>query len=197
MPASPPNSPAFLALDLEFNQPSKKIIQVGVAIGSASQEESLWAVRQWVLAPGEPIAPNITALTGISDQDVADKAVPLSQLAAELSALIEAHKPFVNPVTWGGGDSQALLSAFKHQDLSFPYFGRRWVDVKTWHALLALARQQNCSGGLRSVMARYGLQFSGPPHRADVDAFNTLRLFFKMLERQRLLEELAMMAKRT
>jgi inhibitor of KinA sporulation pathway (predicted exonuclease) len=40
-------------------------------------------------------------------------------------------------------------------------------------------------------MARYKLQFVGKAHRADVDAFNTLRLFFAILERQRTLETCA------
>ncbi len=40
-------------------------------------------------------------------------------------------------------------------------------------------------------MARYKLQFVGKAHRADVDALNTLRLSFTILERQRLLEACA------
>ena len=35
---------------------------------------------------------------------------------------------------------------------------------------------------------RYKLQFVSKAHRADIDAFNTLRLFFAILERQRTLE---------
>ena len=46
-------------------------------------------------------------------------------------------------------------------------------------------------GGLSKAMARYKLQFVGKAHRADVDALNTLRLSFTILERQRLLEACA------
>jgi len=42
----------YVALDLEFNQPSRKIIQVGVAIGSPMQSQEEWLVRQWLLDPG-------------------------------------------------------------------------------------------------------------------------------------------------
>lgn len=39
----------YVALDLEYNQPSGTIIQVGVAIGSASQNQQQYIVRRWNL----------------------------------------------------------------------------------------------------------------------------------------------------
>jgi len=47
-----------------------------------------------------------------------------------------------------------------------------------------LAKSKRPTGGLKSAMAEYKLQFQGTPHRADDDALNTLRLFFTILERQ-------------
>jgi hypothetical protein len=38
-------------------------------------------------------------------------------------------------------------------------------------------------------MGRFKMQFPGTPHRADVDASNTLALFFGLLRRQSKLEE--------
>lgn len=172
----------FLALDLEMNQPSGRIIQVGAAIGQVGQTAPYFTVRQWLINPGEPIAPEITALTGISDALLEAEAVPLCQVALELGALIQEYNPFVNPVTWGGGDSALLLDCFRSAGIDFPHFGRRWIDIKTWHVMKELSRGVSPAGGLRKAMAKYGLQFQGLPHRADVDAFNTLRLFFKMLE---------------
>lgn len=174
----------FVALDLEFNQPSRRIIQVGVALGTLGQPEVTYQVRSWLLDPGEPVAPEITQLTGITDDAIAAGAVPLSKVAVELGAMLSQGPVFVNPVTWGGGDAETLLAAFREGGIAFPHFGRRWLDVKTMHSLLRLAQGKNPSGGLRSIMAQYGLAFSGMPHRADVDALNTLRLFFRLLERQ-------------
>lgn len=184
----------FLALDLELNQPSGRIIQVGVAIGSPAQSEEEFVVRQWLLSPDEPLAAFITELTGITDADLAERAVSWEQMAQELLALIEEHKPFVNPVTWGGGDSVELLQAFKERGIAFPAFGRRWIDCKTYHVFSSLAQGKSTSGGLRSIMARYGLTFKGVAHRADTDAFNTLRMFFRLLERQSSLEAMAKLA---
>lgn len=188
------NTP-FLALDLELNQPSNRIIQVGIALGSRMQSEEEWVVRQWLLDPEEPIAPFITELTGISDADIAAGAVPWTQMASELGALIEAHRSFINPVTWGGGDSVELLAGLRERSIDFPFFGRRWVDVKTMHTFLALTHGKNPTGGLRSILSHYKIRFAGTPHRAHHDAFNTLRLFFRLLERQESLEAIVALAK--
>lgn len=187
--------PFFLALDLELNQPSQKIIQVGVAIGGRLQSEEEYVVRQWLLSPEEPLAPEIVALTGITEEDLSQRAVTWEQMASELLALIEQYKPFVNPVTWGGGDSLELLTALAEKGIAFPAFGRRWIDCKTFHVFATLSRGKNPSGGLRSIMGRYGLTFKGAPHRADVDAYNTLRLFFRLLERQLVSELILEMAR--
>ena len=138
----------------------------------------------------EPISEFITQLTGITNEDCS-AGVALAQCAQELGDLLREQEVFVNPVTWGGGDSADLLRTFAQAQIEFHHFGRRWIDVKTWTTLLSLARTRTATvqhGGLSKAMARYKLQFVGKAHRADDDAFNTLRLFFAILDRQRTLE---------
>lgn len=185
----------YIALDLEMNQPSGRIIQVGVSIGDKNQKEEEYITRQWLLSPDEPLSTFIIDLTGITEEDIQERAVPWAQMASELNALIQEQKPFVNPITWGGGDSVELLAALREKEIEFHQFGRRWVDVKTFHVMTMIATGKNPSGGLRSVMAKYGVTFKGTPHRADVDAFNTLRLFFRILSRQRTFEAMTTLAK--
>jgi DNA polymerase III epsilon subunit-like protein len=172
---------SYLALDLELNQPSRKVIQVGIAIAYPKQLQSQYWTRQWLLDPDEPIAPAITSLTGITNADIQTRAVAWELMASELSALIVTHNTFINPVTWGGADSAELLAALKDRGIAFRHFGRRWIDIKTCHVMLMLAHGKSHVGGLRSVMGRHGVSFKGAAHRADIDAANTLRLFFKLL----------------
>lgn len=185
----------YLALDLELNQPSGKIIQVGVAIGSVRDRRSQYITKKWYISPNEPIDPFITGLTGITDSDISMYCVSHETVARELGELIKEHKTFINPVTWGGGDSTELLAEFCKNHADFPHFGRRWIDVKTWYTYLMLSRGKAPSGGLSSAMGAFKLQFQGDAHRADVDAENTLAFFFKLLERQRNIENVIDSAK--
>jgi inhibitor of KinA sporulation pathway (predicted exonuclease) len=182
----------FLSLDLELNNaqdnstPNPKIIQVGVAVGNYEMycnDEII--TEKWYLDPHEPIYPFITELTGITDEDIQTKSVTHGVLAEELGKFIKQHNVFVNPVTWGGGDSTELKREFIDRNIPFQFFGRRWIDVKTWHILHLLTNGKRPSGGLRSSLNIHKMKFLGTPHRADDDAFNTLRLFFKLLENQR------------
>ena len=185
----------FLALDLELNQPSGKIIQVGVAIGDKNTRFEDYVVRKWFIDPQEPISEFINDLTGITDANIRAESYSHDFVARELSALIKEHKCFVSPVQWGGGDSVELLAEFCKNHVDFPHFGRRWIDVKTWYTYLMLTRGKQPSGGLSSAMGYFKLHFKGKAHRADVDAANTLALFFKLLDRQARLENILDSAK--
>ena len=185
----------FLSLDLELNQPSGKIIQVGVAIGSLQDRREQYITHKWYINPNEPLDPFIIDLTGITPSDISTYCVSHETVARELGELIREHKTFVNPVTWGGGDSTELLAEFCKNHADFPHFGRRWIDVKTWYTLYMLARGKNPTGGLASAMGTYKMHFKGRAHQADVDAENTLALFFKIIERQRSMETLVDAAK--
>jgi len=185
----------FLALDLELNQPSGKIIQVGIAIGSIHDRFEDYIVRKWYIDPHEPISEFINDLTGITDADIRAECYSHDFVARELSALIKEHNTFINPVTWGGGDSRELLDEFCQNHADFPHFGRRWIDVKTWYTYLMLTKGKTPSGGLASAMGYFKLHFKGKAHRADVDAANTLALFFKLLERQSQMENIIGLAK--
>lgn len=180
----------FLSLDLELNNgpagetPRPKIIQVGICIADLNEPMSDWVVKKWYIDPHEPIFRFITELTGITDQDISDHAVSHEQMADELSALIIEHDTFMNPVVWGGGDSSELLEEIRDRDIYFPHFGRRWIDVKTIHTFLCIAKGKNPSGGLSSVMGQNKINFEGKAHRADIDAFNTMKLFSHYVKRQ-------------
>ena len=180
----------YLALDLELNNapdgltPNPSIIQVGVTIGSARQLPSEWIVKKWFVKVNEPIYPFITELTGITTDDVKN-GLQHYDIANELDKLIKDNNVFVNPVTWGGGDASELKADFERWGVEFNNFGRRWIDVKTLHTLNMLARGKKPNGGLSSALSVYDLIFEGKEHRADIDAYNTLKLFFEILKRQK------------
>jgi inhibitor of KinA sporulation pathway (predicted exonuclease) len=196
------NNQKFLALDLELNNapdnstPKPKIIQIGIAIGDYDMYlNDTIITHKWYLNPNEPIYPFITELTGITDEDVQTKSVGHDILIGQLAQFIKRHNVFVNPVTWGGGDSAELKQEFIDRNIPFPFFGRRWIDVKTWYSLRLLTNGKKPAGGLNSALNTYKMKFVGTPHRADDDAFNTLRLFFKIMEQQQKLYDITNVAK--
>lgn len=174
----------YLALDLELNNKSDgstpRIIEVGVAIGSPTKPEGITKLS-WYLDPEEPIEPFISELTGITDKVIQENSVSHEKVAKELGALIDVYNCFPNPITWGQGDAEELKQEFRERGIKFPHFGRRIFDVKTVYVFQQLALGKTVSGGLRKTMNHYGLKFVGTPHRASDDAFNTLRLFFRLL----------------
>lgn len=186
------NQQNYLALDLELNLDANgkvnKIIQVGVAIGNINDIPGI-QTHCWYIDPGEPIVPYITELTGIADEDIRSKSRPLETVAEELVGLVKEYNTFPNPIQWGGGDSEQLKECFQKNNIEFPCFGHREIDVKTIYTFLQHTRGKDVKGGLRSCMSKYKLSFEGIPHRADVDAYNTLKFYFTLMRRQDMMEQ--------
>lgn len=182
----------YLSLDLELNTNAEgkttKIIQVGVAIGSPEYPDDI-ITHSWYVNPGEPLSPFITQLTGITESMVVEGSTPLSSIAEQLLELVDKYQTFVNPVQWGCGDVAELKGEFTAGDIPFRCFGHRHIDVKTIYSYIETSRGKEAKGGLQSCMSKHKLKFEGQPHRAEVDAFNTLRFYFALLLRQRTLEE--------
>ena len=182
----------YLSLDLELNTNAEgkttKIIQVGVAIGSPEYPDDI-ITHSWYVNPGEPLSPFITQLTGITESMVVEGSTPLSSIAEQLLELVDKYQTFVNPVQWGSGDVAELKGEFAAGDIPFRCFGHRHIDVKTIYSYIETSRGKEAKGGLQSCMSKHKLKFEGQPHRAEVDAFNTLRFYFALLLRQRTLEE--------
>lgn len=182
----------YFALDLELNNLNNgqvpKIIEVGAAFGSPVKPEQINSYS-WYLNPQEPISPFITKLTGITDEIIKEKAVSHETVAEELGALIQTWGCFPNPVVWGQGDADELKAEFRERDIKFPFFGRRIFDVKTLCVFNQIVVGKSPGGGLRKCMNSYGVKFEGTPHRAAIDAENTLRFFFYFLNIERKRQE--------
>lgn len=162
----------IMALDLEMNQPSNTIIQVGYCVGNIRTGD-LHETGGWFVHTSELIHPDITKLTGIK-QSYVDTAKPLVEVYSELVKVHKRYNCFCNPATWGGGDSELLR---KQLPVDTPWiFGRRWIDVKTIHIVNQISKGAKVQGGLARSMLKYSLAFDGRKHDAADDAYNTWRL---------------------
>jgi inhibitor of KinA sporulation pathway (predicted exonuclease) len=169
----------ILSLDLELNQPSNTIIQLGIAVGNLNTGEIL--LKEVIdIHTTEILNPFIIDLTGIRQIDV-DHGQPLQSAYERMVSIANQYDTFINPITWGGGDTETLR---KQLDLDHDRwrFGRRWIDVKTVYIAWRTAQQKEVQGGLAKAMTKLGLCFSGRKHNAGDDAANTFRIYHRLLQ---------------
>lgn len=173
----------YIALDLEMNQPSGKIIQVGVCIGNIVSGEIL-RQQSWYVNPGETISEYITTLTGISNAHIESESYSLKEAYDQLSLMAVHYGANRSLITWGCGDQETLREQLKIEstDPKDWHFGRRYLDVKTLYQCLMLSRNQTTQGGLAKAIAKMGLRFEGKKHDAGDDAYNTFLLFRRLLK---------------
>jgi inhibitor of KinA sporulation pathway (predicted exonuclease) len=164
----------MMSLDLEFNQPSGKIIEVGYVIGDIHTGVILERVSR-LIQIDEKLHPRIISLTGITDEMLDENGISLEMAYAELA---EKHKNsgcFRNAITWGGGDTESLR---RELGASVDWvLGRRWLDAKTLFVTRCIVNQQRVQSGLAKSMTRMGMVFDGKKHRAMDDALNTFIIF--------------------
>lgn len=171
----------FTSLDLEMNQPSRSIIQIGAVIGNVTTGQILDKISIFI-NPHERIANHIVELTKITQEEV-DNGLELEEAYEKLKKMHEKYYSFINCITWGGGDSQELLNQLKKENPGFDgwCFGRRWIDAKTLFISWRLANSQPIQGGLARSMLKVGLRFNGQKHNAMDDAENTFHMYRRML----------------
>jgi len=167
----------LLSLDLEMAQPCGTIIQVGYAIGDTATGEILLSAT-YNIKSDVVVSEFITKLTGIT-QDVVDAGTSLYEAYEQMAKYHAKYKCLMNPLTWGGGDSETLRNQLGADGQWV--FGRRWIDAKTVYISRRMAQGLPFVGGLKKSMGRMGMAFEGEAHRAEVDAINTFRIYHKLL----------------
>lgn len=169
----------LIALDLEMNQPTKTIIQVGLAVGNTVTGQLI--MQEAIdIHTHEILNPDIIELTGISQEQV-NGGVALTAAYDRMVALANLYDVFINPLTWGGGDSETLRQQLNMSNQNWR-FGRRWIDAKTLFIAWRMSQQKEVQGGLARAMTKLGLAFKGRKHNAGDDAANTFRIYHKLLQ---------------
>jgi len=176
----------FISLDLEFNQPSCTLIQIGAVIFDPKSGEIADRFSR-IIHTTERLAPYIIELTGIS-QDQVDNGMDLKQAYVELCLWKKKNKAHKQTVTWGTGDVRALKEQVtkryaKTGDELVWEFGLRDYDAKTIFQSIMLAQGHTTKAGLGTAMQVLGLEFEGRAHDALVDAENTAKIFMFLIRK--------------
>lgn len=180
-----------MVLDAEYNQPSRKTIQLGAAAYNAHTGALIDKILIYV-NPNEPINKEIVELTGITDRDVAN-GMSITEAYEELKRFHAKHKCFRNPLVWGSGvrnDSNHIYMEYREANGLGPdpdiqntdnFMGFRVLDVKTIYQSAQIFRNSRHGGQLKESMERFGLEFEGNQHNALTDALNTFRFWFHLV----------------
>lgn len=173
----------IISLDLEMNQPSGKIIQIGYVI-SNPKNRKIVAKRSLLVNPGEDLNSEISSLTGISAESLE------SGLSLEAAYNILARDMTDNSVTkaaltWGT-DNLYLQKA-----IGIPWgtfcLSQRSIDVKSlFQSWTMTSTDTSMHAGLGSALGKLGSHFVGTAHNAVDDALNTLRVFHILCDKWRL-----------
>lgn len=168
-----------VAVDLEMNQPSRNIIQIG-AVCFQPDKGTIVDTFNYLVNPGEILNPEIVALTRISDEALVG--MPTIKEAAESFSLFK-NKHQVNSIgiVWGAGSSNDVSKIYEESKINNP-FDRRIIDVKGIYQMLANASTADMRAkiGLKKACENVGINWDstyGEPHDALADAYNTMRIY--------------------
>jgi inhibitor of KinA sporulation pathway (predicted exonuclease) len=167
----------LLSIDLELNQPSQKIIQVGACVFRKKDGVIIDKFMVYV-NPQEKLAPEITKLTGITQDQVETHGYSCKEAYFKLKQFAKKHKVFKNPILWGSGSWNDALHLYKEADPGEPNFmGHRVLDVKTLYQMYRIENGEKVKGGLEDAIKELGLTFEGKSHNALWDAINTVKVY--------------------
>lgn len=178
-----------VVFDLENNQPSGKIIEIGaiaVDLLEPDFEKSILGKFSCHVNPNEPITEYITQLTGISQEDV-ENGLQLEDAYNQFVKFYKDNLCDFSIIQWGVGDTTELKQQITsiNPNIEWP-FGRRFIDVKTvfqsWQLSQGMVKLHK---GLKKSCSSLGVQFEGPAHRAFQDAKNTWKLYHNLLGRMK------------
>jgi len=170
-----------MALDLEMNQNSGKIIQVGYAIANTDTQVITQYPGIWV-SIDEELNPKIIQLCHINTDVYNTEKTTLKHAYDIMAEEYKAKECRMNAITWGGGDTECLRKQLGMEDTRW-VFGRRWIDTKSIAQSYFVANGTSHPGGLAKSMTKLGLKFEGTKHRADDDAYNTIRVYLHLLNK--------------
>ena len=169
----------FLFLDLEMDQPSQKIIQVGWTIGDPVSGRVYEIEGPYVRLNGL-LNPIISNLCGV-EQTTLDKADMLDDVYSDMYADYIKHRCSSTVVTWGKGDLSLLHDQVSSR-LPWP-FGQHYMDAKNLYQAWKLKTgADHLKGGLARAMTKFGLHFQGRKHNAGDDAYNTFKIYSRLLK---------------
>lgn len=172
-----------IAMDLEMNQPSGNIIQIGIAytdaLGFGSSKSFLIPLPR-----NETLDPYIIRLTGITPGDLERRAVSFQEACAQIKELLDEGGFNSQVITWGKGDLKKFHQAAAQANI--PPKDTPWDHTTALNLQSVVSFQEMTEDGksrnysLKTACGIHNVKMAVPAHDAEMDAVNTLNLFLEM-----------------
>lgn len=168
----------MIIMDLEMNQPSGTIIQIGACVID-TQKKGVDSKFDSVCNPGELPSEFITGLTGITRSDV-QNAPPIHDVLTSFWDWAREVKAGKRMGAWGK-DIPILQRASALYKIR--YVWPKQYDIKQYVNLhIHFHKREKLGMGLEKCLELYGIEFEGKQHNAYCDAYNTALLLNKVIE---------------
>lgn len=165
----------LIILDLEFNQPSKKLIELGAVKlfrdGGITKEDTFSELIQI----DEPVSDYIVRLTGIDDKMLKKEGKPFTEVALRFHNWAISKSKNIVLASWGGGDIPALRKAYEDNLMKYPFRGKTFdaKSIAVWMSCMCGKRTNKGGDGLGTLLKAWQIKFEGNRHRAKDDALMT------------------------
>lgn len=176
----------IVSLDLEMNQPSRKIIEIGYTI--FNPKSKILLIKSIFVNPQEVLNPEIITLCNITQASV-DGGCTLNEAYNIMCVDILRYQCFKNVMEWGTDHFELRNQlGLKWEDYIFKV---RSLDVKSLFQMYTMSVPQTKTvAGLSKALEILGSTFHGLPHRAHTDSYNTVRVFQIITEKLRKFNEI-------
>jgi DNA polymerase-3 subunit epsilon len=173
---------AFLDVETTGRDPAtERIVELGIVIGRRGEVVERYS---WLINPGRPIPKEMSAIHGITDDDVADKPA-FAGIVPELLERLANAIPAAYNATFDRAFLLAELERAGARPASPPPAVRREVD---WVDPLTFARElykDEDSRALGEMATRLGIELV-KAHRATDDAEAALRVLYALAKNPRI-----------
>ena len=179
-----------ICLDLELNQPSGKIIQIGYVVADIAKDKIL-CKKSLIVDPMEPLGiisglnVHISDYTGITQDRIDREGISLRDAFQIMLLDIIQFNPTKTCVQWGDGsgdnkgDHDHLRRELGLSWDEFVFRPRAW-DVKSQFQIYRTFSNDSVVMGVGKALESLGMKFEGREHDALNDAINTLRIFVEL-----------------
>ena len=168
-----------IALDLEMDQPSNNIIEIGYVI--ADRRGVIKLQRSILIKQDVVINPQVVELTGITDAMLKSGGVDKEEATRIMNEDLDKYSPSKMAITWGVGDVRLLLQQFPEIALN-----NRYLDVKALYQIECAANNDTMQSGLFKACNKLGISVHLlQAHRAHHDAEATYLVYMNYINKFR------------